>query len=249
VTIEESLVEILKRHDKICYYPSSGTDLSDLDYFGSGRKPSEERVNTNSVHEGSQRLSETDDSPDLFIHTDVNFYMEFAAGLDFQPDECGINGDFEILEFKELAAIQNANLIFKGGADAGRCFEYKLRVWNSPRILTVIFCLVENEYFVSKILLANNIKVPLIWSRNWNGSKTCGTWLANVLDRLGTSKVYTDWLCIPGKRGEPSNKAVRENYPDLMAQTKVKLVRNDDVRWIEEGSHGWVEEFDVVRQL
>ncbi|EKD84461.1 MAG: hypothetical protein ACD_39C00035G0001 [uncultured bacterium] len=51
---------------------------------------------------------------------------------------------------------------------------------------------------------------------------------------------------MPGKRGEPQNIVVQQKYPELMVPAKVKLVRNEDLRWIDESGHGWVEEFDVL---
>ncbi len=246
MTGEECLVNELKKYSCICYYPSSGTDLSNVDYLGSGKKPWEERLSESQPD--SRFAAETgsfENYPDLFIHTDINFYQEFAAGLDLPADECGLHGSFEVLDFKELPSINEPNLICDNYEFSGKCFLYKLRVWNSPEIRTLIFCLCENEYFVSRILLANNINISIVWSRNWNGGQTYGTWLANILHKLHTAKVYTDWLCIPGKRGEPRNLHVLEKYPELMIPPQVKLVRNNDVHWIDEGAHGWVEEFNV----
>lgn len=246
---EAFLVSELRKYSCICYYPSSGTDLSNVDYFASGRKTREERIASVSAKEGrTEDLVSNENDPDLFIHTDINFYQEFAAGLDMVPDECGIHGSFEVLEFRELPCFATPNLISPNFEYSGKCFEYKLRVWGSHKVRTLIFCLCENEYFVAKVLLANKIDVSFVWSRNWNGGQTYGTWLANILDQLHTRKVYTDWLCVPGKRGEPRNKFVEEKYSELMVPAKVKLVRNNEIHWIDEGSHGWVEEFDVVVQ-
>lgn len=244
---EEYLANELKKYKCICYYPSSGTDLSNVDYLGSGKKPWEERLSGKSLDSKTDEdIFDLENEPDLYIHTDVNFYQEFVSGLDMELNEYGIHGSFEVLEFRELAVIKDPNLICNNFEFSGKCFEYKLRVWGTPKITTIIFCLCENEFFVSKILVANNIHVSIIWSRNWNGGHTCGVWIVNVLEKLHTIKVYTDWLCIPGKRGEPSNQLVKEKYPDLTLPSNAKLVRNDDVRWIDEGAHGWVEEFDVV---
>ncbi|HNW35197.1 MAG TPA: hypothetical protein PKM25_09720 [Candidatus Ozemobacteraceae bacterium] len=246
---EEYLVQELKKYCCICYYPSSGTDLSNIDFFGSGKKLWEER--TGGVSSGNNASAETSSrelDPDLFIHTDINFYQEFASGLEMSPKECGIHGSCEVLGFRELPALPAPNEIYDNFTYSGKCFEYKLRVWGSSRIKTLLYCLCENEYFVSRILLAHGIQVPLIWSRNWAGGQTYGTWLANVLDRLHTAKVYTDWLCVPGRRGEPRNRLVEEKYSELMTSPRVRLVRNDDIHWIDEGSHGWVEEYDVLIQ-
>lgn len=249
MTGEEYLVNELKKYNCICYYPSSGTDLSNMDYFGSGKKLWEERIGgIQPESDISANTSCLENDPDLFIHTDINFYQEFASGLDMLPNECGIHGSFEVLEFRELPALSNPNLICSNYEYSGRCFEYKLHIWGTKRPKTLIFCLCENEYFVSKILLANSIHVSFIWSRNWAGGKTYGTWLTNVLEKLHTKKVYTDWLCVPGKRGEPRNRSVEEKYPELMIPSNVKLVRNNDLHWIDEGSHGWVEEFDVIQK-
>ncbi len=247
MTGEEYFANELKKYRCICYYPSSGPDLSNLDYFGSGRRLWSERTgeiqpeNTSSTED-----YDPDIEPDLFVHTDVNFYQEFASGFDMSPEECGIHGYFEVVAFRELPALPKPNLICENYDYHGKCFEYKLRLWGSGKIITLIYCLCENEAFVSKILLAHGIKVSYIWSRNWAGGKTYGTWLANVLERLQTKKVYTDWLCVPGSRGEPRNRNVEETYPELMAPAKVQLIRNEKIRWIDEGAHGWVEEFDVV---
>ena len=46
-TTVNKLVEELRKYKNICFYPSSGTDLSDLDYFCSGRLPKELRKNAN----------------------------------------------------------------------------------------------------------------------------------------------------------------------------------------------------------
>lgn len=246
MTGEEFLVNELKKYRCICYYPSSGADLSNLDYFGSGKKPWEERISGPSLESSfSAESGELENDPDLFIHTDINFYQEFASGQDMEADECGLHGSFEVLEFRELPSIKEPNRICDNYEFSGKCFEYKLRVWGSAKIRTLIFCLCENEFFVSRILLGHQIYAAIVWSRNWNGGQTYGTWLANVLDQLQTVKVYTDWLCVPGMRGEPRNRSVEEKYPELMVPTKVKLVRNIDVHWIDEGAHGWVEEFDV----
>jgi hypothetical protein len=241
----EYLVTELQKYRCICYYPSSGTDLSDLDFFASGRQPAEERrSNSNQVCEAME-LSDNDD-PDLFIHTDINFYMEFAAGKDLEANECGINGPFEIIAFRELPPLKNPNRIFDNYDFSGKCFEYQIKLRKCSKIRTLIFCLCENEFFVSQILLHKHIKVPLIWCKNWNGSSTYGTWLANILDSLHTQKLYTDWLCIPGQRGQPQNRHVEEKYPQLMVPAKVRLIRSSDIHWIEEGAHGWVEEFCVI---
>lgn len=241
----EYLVNELKKYSCICYYPSSGTDLSNIDFFASGKQPLEERSANSESRDGSAG-SASFAEPDLFIHTDINFYMEFEAGKDFELEEYGIHGSYEIVSFRELPILQNSNVIFDNFDFTGKCFEYKLKLRNSSNIKTLIFCLCENEFFVSNILLAHQIKVSYIWCKNWNGSSTYGTWLANVLDRLQTKKIYTDWLCVPGQRGQPRNRMVEEKYPELMLPAKVKLVRNNDIHWIEEGAHGWVEEFDVV---
>lgn len=246
MTGEEYLANKLQSHKCICYYPSSGPDLSNLDYFCSGKLPWSERTGgMGSAIVMSQELANADNGPDLFIHTDINFYQEFEAGFDLSAQECGINGSFSVIAFEELPTLQSPNMVCDNYAFSGRCFEYKLKLWGSEKIITLIYCLCENEYFVTKVLLAHKIAVPIIWSRNWAGGKTYGTWLANVLHQLNTAKVYTDWLCIPGKRGQPGNDAVAVNYPQLMAPAKVKLVRNEAVRWIDEGANGWVEEFDV----
>lgn len=249
MTGAEYLACELKKYSCICYYPSSGTDLSNIDYFGSGKKLWEERISSDTSETGIPTgCSGQENDPDLFIHTDINFYQEFESGLDMLPDECGIHGSYEILSFREFPTIQSPNLICNNFEFSGKCFEYKLRVWGSEKIRTLIYCLCENEFFVSKILLQNRIDVAMIWSRNWAGSQTYGTWLANVLDRLNTTKFYTDWLCVPGRRGEPRNRAVEKSYPELISPPKVKLVRNNDIHWIDEGAHGWVEEFDVLKQ-
>lgn len=236
----ETLVQELKKYRYICYYPSSGTDLTDIDFFGSGRKLWEER------RDGSPAAASSEDTPDLFLHTDINFYQEFASGADLLPDECGMQGACEVVSFRELPALEAPNEIYDNFVHSGKCFEYRLRVWGLEREKTLIWCLCENEALVSKVLLSHGINVPFIWSRNWSGGKTYGTWLANVLGRLGTRKLYADWLCVPGNRGEPRNRLVEENYPDLMTPSSAKLVRNNDIHWIDEGANGWVEEYDVI---
>ncbi|HNX74390.1 MAG TPA: hypothetical protein PLM07_07095 [Candidatus Rifleibacterium sp.] len=244
MTGSEQLVDELNKSRCICYYPSSGTDLSNLDFFGSGRKLWAER--TGEALAGAEiTVSAADPDPDLFIHTDVNFYQEFAAGRDFEPDDCGMHGRFEVLDFRELQTIKDPNRISDNYEFSGKCFAYKLRLWDSPKVRTLIYCLCENEALVADILLAHKIRVPFVWSRNWNGGQTYGTWLVNVLQQLQTIKVYTDWLCVPGRRGEPRNRAVEAKYPELMVQAQVELVRNNDLHWIDQGAHGWVEEFDV----
>ncbi|MGM0601357.1 MAG: hypothetical protein ACQETH_16215 [Candidatus Rifleibacteriota bacterium] len=247
VTGEESLVNELKQYKCICFYPSAGTDLSDVDYFCSGKRPWSERAENDQPEADFSALEDDSDNfPDLFIHTDVNFYHEFEAGEDIMPYEMGIHGDFELISFRELPSIKEPNLIHDNCEFSGRCFEYKFHAWGKEKVYTLIFCLCENEYLISKIFMANSLKLNYIWSKNWNGGMTNGTWLVNALDKLGTLRVYTDWLCVPGQRGEPRNRFVKEKYSELMGPAKVKLERNNDVRWIEEGAHGWVEEFKVV---
>lgn len=247
MTEAEQLANELKKHSCICYYPSCGSDLSNIDFFASGKKPLAERTGEVESPAGdSAEICAATDDPDLFIHTDVNFYQEFAAGLELAADECGIHGSFEIIEFNELPQLEKPNQISPNYDFSGKCFVYKLRLWGSDKIRTLIFCLCENEFFVARIFLAHQIKVSYIWSRNWNGGQTYGTWLANVLAPLNTLKLYSDWLCLPGQRGAPPNRLVAQKYPELMTETKVKLERNNDLHWIDEGGHGWVEEFDVV---
>ncbi len=244
MTEENALVRELKKYKSVCYYPSSGRDMSDLDYFGSGCLPREERLGLSPVAPPPLAAGENAD-PDVFIHTDVNFYQECAAGLDLQPIDCGIHGACEVLSHRELTPIRASNAICGNFPHSGRVFEYQLKLWGRPQVRTLFYCLCENEFFVAKILLANDIRVPYIWTRDWFGGPTHGTWLANVFDRLQTVKFFTDWLCVPGQRGEPGNKAVAEKYPELMIPSKVRLVKNESHRWIEEGAHGWIEEYDV----
>ncbi len=235
------LIKELKKYDRICYYPSSATDLSDIDFFGSGQLLWEERVSKGRADDFAKR-----DCPDLFIHTDINFYREFVSGLEELPDECGMNGNFVVTGFRELPSLHQPNRIYENYEFSGKCFEYKIRVWDSDRIVTLLFCLCENEFFVSRILLAGNIKVDTVWTKNWNGGRTYGTWLANILDQLQTSHFFSDWLCIPGQRGEPRNLLVEEKYPELMVAAKIRLERNDEIHWIDQGAHGWVEKFSIV---
>ena len=246
-TNAEHLVTELKKYHCLCYYPASGADLSNLDFFASGRLLWEER--RRGLIEPAEAIQAAagapEPEPDLYLHTDVTFLQEFAAGKDLDASECGIHGPCEIIGFRELPALEQPNVLYDTCEYSGKCFEYKLRLWNSPTPKTLIFCLCENEFFVANILLAHQIEVPYVWSRNWNGGKTYGTWLINVLDRLRTRKFYTDWLCVPGQRGQPANRLVEERYPELMGPPNAQLVRNNDIHWIDEGAHGWVEEFLV----
>jgi hypothetical protein len=248
MTGAEYLADELKKYRNICFYPSSGNDLSSLDYFASGRKPREERIIC--AESGNTRSPDPvcdSEDIDLFIHADINFYQEFAAGKDLEPEDCGMYGSFEVLSFRELPKIVNPNQIYDNYEFSGQVFEYKLRLWGSEKIRTLIYCLCENEFVVAKILLPKDVKVSTIWSKNWAGGYTHGTWLANVLDRLQTKKVFTDWLCVPGQRGEPRNLRVADKYPELMVPAKVRLVRNVDNHWIDEGANGWIEEFTVQK--
>ncbi len=248
MTGEEYLVQELKKYQCLCFYPSSGTDLGDLDYFGSGRRLLGERIDPRPAaagHPAGAPAQEPD--PDLFVHTEINFHQEFDGGLAASPVDCGLHGPLEVEGFRELPALDRPNAIYDNFPFSGRCFEYRVRLWQTGKIRTLIYCLCENEFFVSRLLLRHGLAAPVIWSRNWAGGRTYGTWMANVLDRLRTVKVYTDWLCIPGQRGEPPNRLVTEKYPDLMVPRTVQLVRNNDRHWIDEGAHGWVEEFDVVK--
>jgi hypothetical protein len=242
---EEYLVNELQKYQCICYYPSSGADLSDVDYFGSGKKLWSERVEGIAPKEQTPAVISPEDDPDLFIHTDLNFYQEFEAGMEMESEDRSLHGSCEVISFREFPAIKEPNQICKNFAFSGRIFEYKLRIWGSEKVRTLIYLLSENEYFAAKLLLPNAVKIRFIWSRNWFGWNTYGTWLANVMHQLQTSKLYSDWLCVPGKPGEPSNRAVAEKYPELMQSPKIKLVRNENIRWIDESEHGWVEEFDV----
>jgi len=241
----KKLADEFKKYNRICYYPSSGRDLSDLDYFGSGRLLWNERVESSCRVSG--QTAQSCDLPDLFVHSDINFYMEFEEGKDLDARECGFHGEFEVVAFRELPRISNPNRICDNYNFSGRCYEYKLKVWGIDKELTLIYCLCENEFFVSDILLAHGVKIDCVWSKNWAGGLTTGTWLANVCDKLETRKFYTDWLCVPGKRGQPLNLPVKEKYPDLMVEASVKLIRSGEPKWIDEGANGWVEEYDVTK--
>ena len=98
---------------------------------------------------------------------------------------------------------------------------------------------------VSNIFLKNDILVETVWSKNWNGGRTYGTWLARLAKTLGVKAFYSDWLCVPGFRGEPSNAVVYEKYPELEIKDVSKLERTNN-HWIDEGAHGWVDEFVVL---
>jgi hypothetical protein len=273
--LSDELVRELQGHSCLCFYPSCGTDVSDLDYFASGRLPLAERVDSGQAAHVPDKTSDlfahhptrpdhlvdpgsTDETPcsatsslgprldpDAFLHTDVTFFQEYAAGADLPLRECGLHGLGEVLAFRELAPLTNPNRIYGNFEHSGRCFVYKLRLWGSPQPKTLVYLLCENEAFVTDVLLAHGLAVPIVWSKSWNGGHTYGTWLANVLDRLQTKEMFTDWLCVPGHRGQPPNRRVAEAYPELMGPAKVKLVRNEAVHWVDEGSHGWVEEFSV----
>ncbi len=244
---EAALTEELARYRCLCYYPSSGTDLGDLDFFCSGKLLWGERTaDSRRTAEPAEERVPSEDLPDLFVHTDISFYQEFAAGDWIPTPENGMHGKFDVVAFRELPTVVNPNRIWTNLPHSGKCFEYKLQVWDSSRPVTLIFCLTENEWFVANILLAHGIRAPFVWSKSWAGGRTYGTWLANVLDKLQTRKLYTDWLCLPGQRGEPRNRLVEAHYPELMTPATVRLVRNEALHWIDEGSHGWVEEFDVL---
>jgi hypothetical protein len=238
----EKLIAELKKYKKICFYPSSGPDLSDLDYLCSGRLPYGERVEKGPI----VGLEDDAELPDLFLHTDINFYMEFEEGHDLEVDVLGFNGDFEVLSFEELDKIFEPNLINDNYDFSGRVFKYQFKAWGQSRVFTLIYILCENEFFISKIALDHNLPIDTIWSKNWAGGRTYGTWMANVMDRLNTKTLYSDWLCIPGRRGEPSNALVQETYPELMGPKPVKLLRSAEDKWIDEGANGWVERFDIA---
>lgn len=237
----KSLIDELKNYNSICYYPSCGTDLSDVDYFCSGCLPREER---NKASAKPDSWNKDFDEPDLFIHSDVNFYMEFESGEDLDLNEYGLHGKYEVLEFEQLETIKEPNRINNNMPFSGQIFEYKCKVWGKEKPITIIFCLCENEYMGSQIFLSNNLPLNYIWSKNWNGGRTYGTWLAKIAKTLNIKIFYTDWLCLPGLRGEPSNAIVYEKYPELKAEIVSKLERTNN-HWIEEGAHGWVDEFKV----
>lgn len=247
------LIELLKSSNNICYYPSSGIDLSDIDYFASGKLSYFIRKNNSNFNlKQIDFLNFIDESylppsmPDLFIHTDLNFYREFEDG--FENDKLtdyGINGSFEILSYKEIQPLSVSNEIYQNFMHSGRCFLYKLKVWNNEAKLLI--CIIENETFVAKILLKNNIKIPIIWTKDWNGSKTYGTWLINVFKRLNTTFFYSDWLCLPSKNLGIENKIVFEKYPELEKKDLVKLVKNTELCFIDESKHGWVQEYIIVK--
>ncbi len=236
----KSLINELKKYNSICFYPSSGTDLSDIDFFGSGRLPIEERKKVQVADSCNWEIKE----PEVFIHSDVNFYMEFESGEDFDLSECGIHGKYEILSFEQLEIIDKPNRINNNFPYSGQCFKYTLKVWGKEKPVILIFCLCENEFMASQIFLINKIPVNYVWSKNWNGGRTYGTWLARVAKKLEVKVFYTDWLCLPGFRGEPSNSIVYEKYPELETDEESKLERTSN-HWIEEGAHGWVDEFWV----
>ena len=235
------LVDELKNYNSICYYPSCGTDLSDVDYFCSGCLPREER---NKASAKKEPWNKDFAEPDLFLHSDVNFYMEFESGEDLDLNECGLHGKYEILEFEQLETIKEPNRINNNMPFSGQIFKYKCKVWGKEKPINIIFCLCENEYIGSQIFLPNNLPLNYIWSKNWNGGRTYGTWLAKIAKTLNVKIFYTDWLCLPGLRGEPSNAIVYEKYPLLKVETVSKLERTNN-HWIEEGAHGWVDEFKV----
>lgn len=235
------LVDELKKYKNICFYPSCGTDLSDLDYFCSGRLPRELRKKA----EGKAEEWRGDfPEPDVFVHADVNFYMEFEAGEDLDLMECGIHSPYEVVGFEELEGLEKPNKINGNLPYSGQCFKYSLKIWGKEKPVVLIFCLCENEFVVSEIFLKNNLPVTYGWSKNWNGGKTCGTWLGRVSAFLGMKIFYTDWLCLPDLRGEPSNSLVYEEYPRLLNCSVSSLTRTDN-HWIEEGAHGWIDEFLV----
>lgn len=236
-----NIINELKKYKSICFYPSCGTDLSDIDYFCSGRLPREERNKKDAI---SEAWHGDFDEPEVFVHSDVNFYMEFESGEDLDLSECGVHGKFEILSFEQLENIDKPNRINGNFPYSGQCFKYTLKVWGKEKPITLIFCLCENEYIVSQIFLSNKINLNYIWSKNWNGGRTYGTWLARVSKKIGVRLFYTDWLCLPGFRGEPSNSIVYEKYPELLSEEVSELERTDN-HWIEEGAHGWVDEFIV----
>ena len=235
------LVEELRKYKNICFYPSSGTDLSDLDYFCSGRLPKELRKNANGKAEDWKGDFH---EPEAFVHSDVNFYMEFESGEDFDLSECGIHSPYEILGFEQLGIIEKPNRINGNLPFSGQCFKYILKLWGKEKPVVLIICLCENEFVATEIFMKNNLAVSYAWSKNWNGGRTYGTWLGRVASKLGIKLFYTDWLCIPGLRGEPDNSSVYEEYPDLVTEKESVLTRTDN-HWIEEGVHGWVDEFTV----
>ena len=233
-----NLIDELKKYRSICFYPSCGTDLSDIDFFCSGRLPLEERKTAVSA----QKWDSPFPQPEVFLHTDVNFYMEFEEGTDLDLADYGIHGKFEILGFEQLDIIEKPNRINGNPPFSGQCYKYVLKVWGQDKPVVLLLCICENEFAASQILLKNSIKADFIWSKNWNGGRTYGTWLARIATRLETKLFYSDWLCIPGQRGEPSNAAVYEKYPELKPVTETVLKRTAN-HWIEEGAHGWVDEF------
>lgn len=238
---KKNLIEELKNYKSICFYPSSGTDLSDIDFFCSGGLPREERKETDAFsHIWHRAVIE----PELFVHSDVNFYMEFESGKDLDLSEYGIHGKYEIISFEQLESIKEPNRINNNLPYSGQVFKYKLRVWGKEETVVLIFALCENEFVASQIFLANNIPLFYVWSKNWNGGKTYGTWLARAANKLGVKLMYTDWLCLPNLRGEPPNDIVYEKYPNLKVYPEAKLVRTNN-HWIEEGAHGWVDEFMI----
>ena len=236
-----SLTDELKKYTSICFYPSCGTDLSDIDYFCSGCLPREERkIASVAADPWAKDFAE----PDVYLHSDVNFYMEFESGDDFDLNDCGIHGKYEIVDFEQLESIPKPNRINNNMPFSGQIFKYKIKVWGKAKPVTLIFCLCENESIVTDILLKNKISLTAIWSKNWNGGRTYGTWLAKAAKTLVAKVFYTDWLCLPGLRGEPSNAILYDKYPELKVDVLSNLERTNN-HWIEEGSHGWVDEFIV----
>ncbi|NLM18318.1 MAG: hypothetical protein GX221_11430 [Candidatus Riflebacteria bacterium] len=236
---KNKVLDILSESQNICYYPSAGLDLSNIDYFTSGRLPLTSRMKGDSQSNIEPEFSEM---PDLFVHTDVNFYMEYEDMSDLWQDDAFFHGSLECLSTEYLGQLEKPNRIYDNFEHSGKIFFSKFLARNKEIKLLVI--LAENEYAVSEIFLVNQIPIKYIWSKNWNGGKTYGTWLAKIADKLKTEKFYTDWLCVPGLRGEPSNDELKKHYPDLSEKASAVLERTEN-HWIEEGYHGWLDEFIV----
>jgi len=195
-----ALLEVLKKHKRICWYPSAGADFRELLFL------SKQYIDIHNVPVDKNEL------PDLFILTDCNpndYFIDKNSGMteinklnNFDYDTAGVlycsYDRHTCIKHNGFNQIECIDLPFDGrlvsldfSNNYGKAFFTKASIFSDTLghwTVDIVYVIIENTAFVFDYLLKNNVLIDYVvrvrYGDNFGGSNVCGDWMLKVLHML-----------------------------------------------------------------
>ncbi len=198
------MIDLLQK-SRICYYPSAGDDYRDFLYL----------TPANRIY--SLFLEKSVAPPNLHVHTDCRILP--TPGIVYADHKTEVRLSL-VEEFSclDLPLTMGITVNPKIHDDLGKCRLFELEIEsNTLGYITnrLLYCCCENEAFISKVLIENQIEVPHLihvrYGGGFGGAYASGEYLLHCLSTLKVELFITD----PHLNEQSGDRKALEAYPNL----------------------------------